>query len=134
MGSEIYDILHDSSADLPGQSADNLMMLARSMIVPKNSGIQNILPHIIKSINRARMLRPPYRQYALQKAKEALYGIAAISSENGALLREMNTTRSAQSMSVNQGPAVTDWDRMFYGNEHLKNNPKAKKDGLFDGF
>lgn len=130
MVSDIYETLIESSAEQPGQSADTLMLLARSLIVPRNSGIQNVLPVIIKSINRARLLRPPYRQYALAKAKEALYGIAGISSEGGAMLKEINTTRQSLSSYSNTGQPVGPYDEMFYGDKYLKNNPRGAKNDL----
>lgn len=130
MGSDVLEVLIESSADLPGQSADTLMLLARSMILQRNSGVQNVFPNIVKAINRARLLRPPYRQYALSKAKEALYGVASISSEGGLMLKEINTTRQSTSIATNTGQPKNDWDEILYGKKFLQNNPRGKSADL----
>ena len=130
MGSDLLEVFMESSADWPGGPVDNLMALCRSMIVPKNSGIQNIMPNIIKSMNRAKLLRPPYRTIAMSKAKEALYGMASISSENSAMNREINTSRQAQTFNTNVGQNKDGYDEMIYGKQYLKNNPRGKTDSL----
>lgn len=129
MENALFEIVMESSAWKPGGKVDNMMALARSMFVPKNSGIQNVFPDLMRALHRARMLRPPYRTYAIQKAQELIYGIASISSENGVMVRELNTSRMQRQagLDTNTGQMATDLDEYLYGKEYLKNNPKSKE-------
>ncbi len=134
MGSDILEVMKTSAQDIDGGPVDPIMMLAKSSPVPMNSGIQNVFPNIIKAVNRARLLRPPYRQIAIQKAKEALYGLASIGSEGNQFLREMNTTRqSISTPGFNVGQKANWFDDYLYGDK-LKNNPKDKSDAMGIGF
>lgn len=127
MASDLFEIIMESSAWEAGGKVDNMMALAKSMFVPKNSGVQNVFPDLMRALHRARMLRPPYRTYAIQKAKELIYGIAAISSENGMMVRELNTQRMSRTMmDTNVGQAATAFDEYLYGKDYLKNNPRSK--------
>lgn len=123
----LFEIFMEGSAWKPGGKVDNMMALARSMFVPKNSGIQNVFPLLTRSLHNARMLRPPYRTYAIQKAQENIYGVASISSENGVMIRELNTSRLQRQggLDPNTGQDATYLDEYLYGKEYLKNNKKT---------
>ncbi len=124
-----------SSQEIDGGPVDPLMVLAKTSPVPMNSGIQNVFPDVIKAINRAKLLRPPYRQIAIQKAKESLYGIGSIGSENASYLKELNTTRLEQkSTGIVQGQKANAFDRYLYGKDYLKNNPQGNDNDLGIGF
>ena len=115
MPSDVMETMITSCQEVDGGAVDTLLVLAKTSPVPVNSGIQNIWPDAIRAINRAKLLRPPYRQLALNKAKEVIYGIASIGSENGAYLKEMNTTRTQISqMGTITGQKATDLDNYLY--------------------
>ena len=130
MTSDILEVLITSSQDMDGGNTDPLMVLAKTSPVQRNSGIQNVFPHVIKTLNRAKLLRPPYRQIAIQKAKEAFYGIASIGSEGGAYLKELNTQRTSQSLNMGaaRGQPASPFDKYLYGKDYLKNNPNGGDD------
>lgn len=128
--SEIYNAILESSAEVPGGPGDPMLLTAKLSPTPKNSGAQNAFPKIIRAMNRAKRMRPPFRKYAMEMAKEWLYGYAAIGGENGMVLRELNTQRSSQTlMTPNTGQKAGPWDRYFYG-DHVKNNPQTNQDDL----
>ena len=132
MPSEILEVLMTSSQDTDGGLTDPFMVLAKTSPVQMNSGIQNVFPHVINAIARAKLLRPPYRDIAINSAKSALYGIASIGSENGAYLKELNTQRTSQSINMGQarGQPASAFDKYLYGKDHLANNPKGKDESM----
>ena len=127
MGSDLFEIQLDSSADAPGHLPDNDILFFKFAPVPCNSGAQLVASTIMKFLNLARRLRPPLRQHVLDMAKEDKCGYAAIGAEGGFNSKELNTNRGAYNqMSVNTGPPVTALDE--YVNGPMKNNPTSKKD------
>lgn len=102
------------------------LVLPRGLIVPKNSGIQNVWADMMHTLGRARRFKPPLREYAIDMAMADVEGCASISSENGAMIREFNTSRMANPMGTNIGQPKTEMDEFLYGKEYLKNNPKEK--------
>ena len=132
MPSDTLEVLLTSCQEIDGGTTDTMMMLAKTSPVPLNSGIQNVFPTVVQALNRAKLLRPPYRQIAMQKAKEYLYGIVSIGSENGMYLKELNTQRIAQTtMGRLVGQKAGPMDEYMYGKGYLENNPKGKDDSLF---
>ena len=131
MPTDIFNAVMESAAEFPGGPSDNLMVFAKTSPVPRNSGAQVVLPKIIKTLNRAKRFRPPVRDHMIAMAKEDLIGYATIGSENGFILRELNTQRvSTQNMGINEGPAMSPWDDYLYGQKYTKNNPKGGDDFL----
>lgn len=129
MGQEITSILQDSSAEIPGGSAEPQMLFARSIIVPRNSGVQNVFAMIQSALLRAQNFKPPYRKYGVALVNARKLGLAAISSEGGDMLKAINTTRTEQMLGAkNIGPSVSPSDVFFYGKENTKNNPKGADD------
>ena len=100
------------------------------LIVPKNSGIQNVYPDTIRAIESAKRLKPPLREYVIAIAEAYYKGMLAISSENGAFARELTTSRVSGPIGTNVGPPVIPLDEYMYGKELTKNNPKEKKWGI----
>jgi len=132
MPSDILEVLLTSSQEIDGGATDTMMVLAKTSPVPLNSGVQNVWPTVVQALNRAKLLRPPYRQIAIQKAKEYLYGIVSIGSEGGMYLKELNTQRIAQtSMGKLVGQKAGPMDEYLYGKNYLENNPKGADDKLF---
>jgi len=130
--SDTLEVLLTSCQEIDGGTTDTMMMLAKTSPVPLNSGIQNVFPTVVQALNRAKLLRAPYRQIAIQKAKEYLYGIVSIGSEGGMYLKELNTQRLAQTqMGRLIGQKAGPMDEYMYGKSYLENNPKGKDDSLF---
>lgn len=128
--SAVLEVLTESSAELAGGQPDPLMIFAKTSPTPRNSGAQNVFPKIVKLRDRALRMRPPFQQLAKQIAKQALYGYAAIGSENAMYLRELNTQRMSQTnFTPNTGQAADEMDDYIYGKGYLKNNPRKKSSG-----
>lgn len=125
MTEEMFQWSLEGSRDPVTQKLNNKLILPRSFMLPKNSNIQLVYPDVMNSIARAKRFKPPLREYLLELAENHLAGILSISSEQGAFLREFNTTRGAASMGQVVGQPVTWWDEYVLGKEKTKNNPKA---------
>lgn len=129
-GSGFFEATLQACTDPLTGRIDNELLEARLIIVPRNSGVQNVTADIQHAMARARRFPPPFRNYAMAMARADKIGMVSISSEQGAYAREFNTTRSASiNVGTNTGPQVSDWDEMLYGKNYVKNNPKEKKKG-----
>lgn len=106
------------------------MLLPRGFIVPKNSNIQLVWPDIKYALARAKRFKPPFREYAIELALNDLEGVAAIGSEQGAFIREFNTTRGHINPGQVEGQPATWFDEYVYGKDRMKNNPKDPGMGL----
>jgi hypothetical protein len=93
------------------------------MVLPKNSGIQVTYTDYHLGMIQASNQHWKFRQQAIAMTKPSEYGIASISSENGAALKQFNTFRQEQSLrSINKGPKADAWDKLFYGKEKFEAN------------
>lgn len=102
-------------------------LAAKLMIVPKNSGIQNVNADIMHTEGRARRFKPPFRLHAMLMPRADKIGMLSISSELGAYAREFNTARTHNvEVGSNVGPAVDGADELVYGKKYTQNNPKKK--------
>lgn len=128
MGSDQFELTLEGSRDPVTGKLQNKFILPRTLIVPKNSNIQTVYDDVIHSIERAKRFKPPFREYAIAMAEADLQGMIAISSEQGAFVREFNTVRSSIPMGQVQGQPATWFDDYVYGKEKMKNNPKVKGD------
>jgi hypothetical protein len=124
--SDLFEWLIEGSMDPVTKQLNSRLVLPRGLIVPKNSGIQNVWANMMHTLGRARRFKPPFREYAIDMAMADVEGCASISSENGAMIREFNTSRMAQPLGTNIGQPKTEMDEFLYGKEYLKNNPKEK--------
>lgn len=134
MGTDLFELSIEGARDPQSQRLNQRFILPRTLIVPKNSGIQNVYSDIMQAIERARRFKPPFREFAIAMAEKYLEGMIAISSEQGAYVREFNTIRSSVPVGQVQGPPATWMDEYVYGKDKFKNNPKAKDDGFGGGF
>lgn len=130
MGTDLFELSIEGARDPNSQRLNQRFILPRTLIVPKNSGIQNVYSDIMQAIERARRFKPPFREFAIAMAEKYLEGMIAISSEQGAYVREFNTVRSSVPVGQVQGAPATWMDEYVYGKDKFKNNPKAKDDGF----
>lgn len=128
MGTDLFELAIEGARDPHTQRLNQRFILPRTLIAPKDSGIQMVYADIMQTIERARRFKPPFREYALEIAEKDLEGLIAISSEQGAFVREFNTIRSSVPVGQNQGPPATWFDEYVYGKDKFKNNPKVKDD------
>jgi hypothetical protein len=128
MGAELFELTLEGSRDQISGRLNNKYILPRTLIVPKNSNIQIVYDDVVHSIERAKRFKPPFREYAIAMAEADLQGMIAISSEQGAFVREFNTIRSSVPVGQVQGQPATWFDDYVYGKEKMKNNPKVKGD------
>ena len=129
-GSDLFEITVEGAINPLTGTLDSTLILPRTLIVPRNSGIQIVYSDTIHSLESAKRFKPPFREYAIAMALADLQGLIAISSEVGAFVREFNTQRSSIPIGTNQGQPATWIDEYVYGKEFLKNNPKSKGMGI----
>lgn len=132
-GGELFELSLEGSRNPTTGEMDQGLILPRTFIVPKNSNIQLVYPDVLNSIARAKRFKPPLREMLLELATNHLKGILAISSEQGAYIREFNTVRSSVPVGTVTGPPVTWWDEYVLGKDKTKNNPKSNS-GMMPGF
>lgn len=107
------------------------MLLARSLSLPRNSGVQTILPLLYDAMLDAENMDPRFRHFAIDKIKNRELGIASLSSEGADMLKLLQTTRQISHLETrNIGPPAGIWDRKMYGDKVFKNNPQGKDDGF----
>lgn len=127
---DFFDYVIESARDPLTQRLNQSMLLPRSFIIPKNGNIQTVWPDLKDCISRAKRFKPPFREYAMELAINNLEGVAAISSEGGAFVKEFNTTRGTVSPGQVEGQPATWFDEYVYGKDKMKNNPKDDSMGL----
>ena len=132
-GGELFELSLEGARDPVSGRMDQGLILPRTFIVPKNSNIQLVYPDVLNSIARAKRFKPPLRQMLLELAENHLKGILAVSSEQGAFIREFNTVRSSVPIGQVTGQPVTWWDEYVLGKDKTKNNPKSGA-ALVEGF
>lgn len=122
MSSEITTFFEKASSET-GAGYDPAYFRALGGILPKNSGIQNIYKDYHQTLLSASNMDRRWRRDALKLVKSYEYGITAISSEGGAALKTLTTTRQEMIMqSQNRGPKPDLWDKVFYGKEKFEGN------------
>lgn len=120
-------IITDSSATVPGGPAIPKKLRYRTLIVPRNSGIQSVASKISRAMVIAQSFKSDFRPFAEKLVDARDDGLISLSSEGGALLQELNTTRHKESLNyVNTGPPVTPWDKWLHGKQFGKNNPEGR--------
>ena len=129
-GSDLLEITLEGARDPITGKLNQLLILPRTLIVPKNSGIQVVYADIIHALERAKRFKPPFRELAINIALADLQGMIAISSELGAYIKEFNTVRSSVPIGQVTGQAATWVDEWFYGKDKFKNNPKQGGMGI----
>lgn len=130
MGTDLFELAIEGARDPHTQRLNQKLILPRTLIAPKDSGIQMVYSDIMHSIERARRFKPPFREYAIEIAEKDLEGLISISSEQGAFVREFNTVRTSVPVGGNTGPPATWFDEYVYGKDKFKNNPKDKGDAF----
>lgn len=135
--SALYSIIIEGSRDPLTENVNYRFILPRTLIVPKNSGIQVVYSNLSHSLARAQRFKEPFRTEAIKAVMADYEGLISISSEGGANLREFNTTRGPVGVGSNEGPGVTFLDEYvdsaISGQKgRLKNNPKKKGLGIED--
>ena len=86
-GSGFFEATLEACTDPVTGKIDPDLLAARLMIVPRNSGVQNVSADINHTKARARRFKPPFRGHALEMAKADNVGMVSISSEQGAYAR-----------------------------------------------
>ena len=123
-------LLNHSSARKAGGKAEPRMLRVRSIIVPRNSGIQTIVPEIYDAMLEADNMEPRFRPFAVAKIENRELGMCSLSSEAGDMLKMGQTSRTVHHMeTVNRGPPASKMDRWLY-KEKLNNNPSGEYDKL----
>lgn len=107
------------------------IMQARSLMIARDAGIQNVWSNVKHTIARAKRFKEPFRSRAIEMAMADLEGIVSIASEGGAYSREFNTSRSTVPIGQMTGQPVSEMDMYMYENVmgekgKFKNNPKEK--------
>jgi hypothetical protein len=128
MGSDLFELSIEGARDPLTQKLNQALILPRTLIVPKNSNIQIVYSDIMHNLEMAKRFKPPFRDMAISMVISDLTGVIAISSENGAFIREFNTIRSSVPMGQVQGQPASWFDEYVYGKEKFKNNPKSNSD------
>ena len=127
---ELFDLSVEAARDPITGRMDQSLLLPRTFIVPKNSNIQLVYPDVLNSIERAKRFKPPFRQYAIALAENHLKGILAVSSEQGAYVREFNTVRGSVPIGTVTGQPASFFDKYVHGKDKLKNNPETNNLGI----
>lgn len=127
---DTFDFAVESARDPITQKLNNAMLLPKSFIVPKNGNIQTVWPDLKDALSRAKRFKMPFRDYAIELAFNNLEGVAAIGSEGGAFLRELNTIRTSIPVGQVEGQPATWFDEYVHGKEKLKHNPKVEGMGM----
>lgn len=114
---------------------DYTLILPRTLIVPKDSGIQEVYSNLSHALARAQRFKEPFRSQAIKMVMADFKGLIAIGSERGAMIREFNANGGSIPIGSNEGPPATWLDRYFHENlkgdkGKLKNNPEAQGLGL----
>ena len=127
-GSGFFEATIEAATDPITRKIDPDLLAAKLLIVPRNSGIQNVNANISHCESIAKRFKPPFRKFAVEMARADKIGMTSISSEMGAYAHEFNTVRSSSvNIGTNTGPPVGPWDEYLYGKEYTKNNPKQKE-------
>jgi len=123
LSSDILPFYEWCAADMSGQAYDPKYFRAIGMVLPKNSGIQTTYTDYHLGMIQASNQHWKFRKYAIPMTKASEYGIASISSEGGAAVKQFNTFRQEQSLhSKNLGPKADMWDKVFYGKDKFEGN------------
>jgi len=131
----LYALTIEGSRHPVTGDVDSSLIFAKSLIVQKDSGVQLVYSGIMHALSRAKRFKSPFRERAIEMVMNDLYGLAVISSEQGATVREFNTQRSSVPIGQLTGQAATDMDVYLHeqvmGNKGmLRNNPRKKGMGI----
>jgi len=126
-------ILSEASTSIEGGIAEHDSLKVKTLIVPRNSGIQTVVPMIYDALSTAEGMEARYRPFALKRVKNRILGLESMSSENGSMWKAITTTTQRSFVeNVNRGPSPSKMDKFFYGAKNFKNNPGVNtKDDLF---
>lgn len=123
-------LLNNSSAKKAGGKAEPRMLRVRSLITPRNSGVQNIVPELYDAMTEAENMEPRLRPFMVAKVESRELGLCSISSEGGDMLKMGQTQRNVHTMEqINRGPPASKMDRWMY-KEKLQHNPSGEYDKL----
>ena len=131
----LYSLTIEGSRDPLTELVNYGLILPRTLIVPKNSGIQIVWSNLEHALARAERFKEPFRSQAIKAVMADFKGVISLSSELGAYLREFTTTRGAVPIGQNVGQEATWVDEYFHeqllGKKGmLKNNPRKEGLGL----
>ena len=126
-------ILSEASTSESGGLAEHDSLKVKTLIVPKNSGIQTVVPMIYDALSTAEGMEARYRPFALKRVKNRILGLESMSSENGSMWKAITTTTQRTFVeNVNRGPSPSKMDNWLYGKKNFRNNPGINnKDELF---
>lgn len=124
MSSDIRALYERASTGRVGPDADGDYLKSLSLIIPKNSGIQNVWSRILNTKHLSNHFHWKFARHALALVSSREKGVVSITSENGGGLKMMNTSRHEQVMTgKNTSMQKADaWDKVFYGNEKFADN------------
>jgi hypothetical protein len=122
LSSDVTTFYEKASAE-ESNGYDPKYFRALAGIVPKNSGIQIIYKDYHQDVLIASNMHWKWRDDAMALVKSYEYGITAISSEGGAAIKTLTTTRQEMIMQQqNRGPKPELWDKVLYGKEKFQGN------------
>ena len=130
MADTFHVLLSHSSAKKSGGKPEPRMLLMRSIIIPRNSGVQVIVPELYDAMLEAENMEPRFRPFAVCKIENRELGMCSLSSEGGDMLKLSQTQRTVHQLEqINKGPPASKMDRWMY-KDALKNNPSGGDDKL----
>lgn len=126
-------ILSEASTSEEGGIAEHDSLKVKTLIVPKNSGIQTVVPMIYDALSTAEGMEARFRMYAVKRVKNRILGLESMSSEMGNMWKALTTTTNRSFVeSVNRGPSPSKTDSWLYGKKNFKNNPGVnRQDEIF---
>ena len=130
-GNENHVLIVDGCADKSGTKTDPKMLRVRTLITQKNSGVQMVTAKLHRAYVLATCFKSSFREYAEELVMAREYGLASLSSEQAALLKELNTTRHTESITgINQAPPAGPLDRWLHGKKTFNNNPMGRDEQI----
>lgn len=131
----LYNLTIEGSRNPITDEVDYTLILPRTLIVPKDSGIQEVYSSLEHTLARAQRFKEPFRSQAIKMAMADFKGLISIGSERGAYIREFGAGGSSIAVGQNEGQPATWLDRYYHetlkGEKgKLKNNPEEKGLGL----
>jgi hypothetical protein len=121
-------ILSEASTSEGGEFAEHDSLKVKTLIVPKNSGIQTVVPMIYDALSTAEGMEARYRVFAIKRVKNRILGLESMSSEMGNMWKALTTTTNRSFVEqVNRGPSPSNTDKWLYGKKNFKNNPGTNR-------
>lgn len=103
----LYHLTLEGSRNPITDRVDYTLILPRTLIVPKDSGIQEVYSNLEHALRRAQNFKEPFRSQAIKMVLADFKGLISIGSERGAYIREFNSNGNPIAIGSNEGqPAM----------------------------